>query len=47
AKGILMQSKGISEEEAYARLRRSAMNQNRKLLDIAQSLITAAGLLDE
>lgn len=47
AKGILMRSKDISEEEAYARLRRSAMNQNRKLLDIAQSLITAAGLFDE
>ncbi|MFC6487858.1 ANTAR domain-containing response regulator [Nitratireductor sp. GCM10026969] len=47
AKGILMRSKGISEEEAYALLRRTAMNQNRKLSEIAQSLILASGLLDE
>lgn len=45
AKGILMQSRGLSEEDAYALLRRTAMNQNRKLAEIAQSLITTAGLL--
>ncbi len=45
AKGILMKSRGLSEEAAYALLRRTAMNQNRKISDIAQSLITAAGLL--
>ncbi|WP_163272860.1 ANTAR domain-containing response regulator [Chelativorans alearense] len=47
AKGILMRSKGISEEEAYTLLRRAAMNQNRKISEIAQSLILASGLLDE
>ncbi|KQZ15340.1 two-component system response regulator [Mesorhizobium sp. Root554] len=47
AKGILMRSKGISEHEAYALLRKTAMNQNRKIADIAQSLVTAAGLLGE
>ena len=30
AKGILMKSKGLSEEAAYALLRKTAMNQNRK-----------------
>ncbi len=45
AKGILMKTRGLSEQEAYALLRKTAMNQNRKLSDIAQSLITAAGLL--
>ena len=45
ARGILMKSRGLSEEEAYALLRKTAMNQNRKIADIAQSLITAAGLL--
>ena len=45
AKGILMKSRGLSEEAAYALLRRTAMNQNRKIGEIAQSLITAAGLL--
>jgi response regulator NasT len=47
AKGILMKSKGLSEEDAYALLRKTAMNQNRKIAEIAQSLVTAAGLLGE
>ncbi|MGQ3292626.1 MAG: ANTAR domain-containing response regulator [Shinella sp.] len=46
AKGLLMRSRGLSEEEAYALLRRTAMNQNRKFVEIAQSLVTAASLLD-
>ncbi len=46
AKGILMKSRGLSEEGAYALLRTTAMNQNRKISDIAQSLITAAVLLE-
>lgn len=45
AKGILMQVKGISEEEAYALLRKTAMNEKRKIADVAQSVITAAELL--
>lgn len=45
AKGILMRTRGIAEADAYALLRRTAMNQNRKIVDIAQSLVTAAGLL--
>jgi response regulator NasT len=47
AKGILMKSRGLSEAEAYALLRKTAMNQNRKIGDIAQSLVTAAGLLGD
>ncbi|BCH21108.1 ANTAR domain-containing response regulator [Mesorhizobium sp. L-8-3] len=46
AKGILMKSRGLSEDEAYALLRKTAMNQNRKIGDIAQSLVMAAGLLE-
>jgi two-component system, response regulator / RNA-binding antiterminator len=46
AKAILMKSRGLSEAEAYALLRKTAMNQNRKIAEIAQSLITAAGLLE-
>jgi response regulator NasT len=45
AKGILMKSRGLSEADAYALLRKTAMNQNRKIAEIAQSLILAAGLL--
>ena len=47
AKGILMKTKGISEEEAYRLLRSTAMKQNRKIAEIAQSLIMAAGLLGD
>lgn len=46
AKAILMKSKSISEDEAYKMLRKTAMNQNRKIADIAQSLITAQSLLE-
>lgn len=45
AKGILMKSKGITEEEAYALLRRTAMNEKTRLADIARSVVTAAQLL--
>jgi two-component system, response regulator / RNA-binding antiterminator len=45
AKGILMRSRGIDENEAYGLLRRTAMNQNRKIAEIAQSLVTASRLL--
>jgi len=46
AKAILMKSRNLSEADAYSLMRRTAMNQNRKIVDIAQSLITAAGLLE-
>ena len=45
AKGIVMKAKGLSEEEAYALLRRTAMNRKCKISDIAQSIITSAELL--
>jgi response regulator NasT len=44
AKGILMKAKKLSEEQAYALLRKTAMNENRKIADVAQSVITAAEL---
>ena len=47
AKGLLMRSRGIDEEAAYRLLRRTAMNQNKRLVEIAQSLVTAADLLDK
>ncbi len=45
AKGLLMKAKGVSEEEAYALLRKTAMNQNRRVADVAEALVTATGLL--
>jgi response regulator NasT len=45
AKAILMQQRGCSEEDAYVLLRRTAMNQNRKITELARSLVAAAALL--
>ena len=44
AKGILMNAKNLSEEAAYALLRKTAMNENKKIAEVAQSVITAAEL---
>lgn len=46
AKAILMQERGLSEPDAYALLRSAAMNQGRKLVELADALITAHALLD-
>ena len=45
AKRILMQSKGVSEPEAYAELRRKAMSSSRRIIDIAEAVVTAHELL--
>ncbi|MGO4666065.1 ANTAR domain-containing response regulator [Bosea sp. 2RAB26] len=45
AKGIVMRLKELPEEEAYALMRRTAMNEKRKLVEIARSIITAAEVL--
>ena len=45
AKAILMSTRGLSEPEAYAALRSAAMNGNRKIVEVAAALITAADLL--
>ena len=45
AKGILMRARGLSEDEAYALLRKTAMDQKKKMAEVAGALVTAAGLL--
>lgn len=45
AKGILMRTRGLSEPDAYALMRRTAMSQSRRIADIAESLIVASDLL--
>jgi response regulator NasT len=45
AKAILMQTRGLAEPEAYALLRTTAMNQGRRLVDVAEALITASAML--
>jgi response regulator NasT len=45
AKGILMRTRGLSEEAAYAQMRRLAMDRGVKLADIADRIIEANDLL--
>jgi two-component system, response regulator / RNA-binding antiterminator len=45
AKGILMKERSLTEEAAYALLRKAAMSDNKRVIEIAQAVITAAGLL--
>jgi response regulator NasT len=44
AKGILMKAKGLSEEDAYVMMRNAAMNDKRRISDIAKAIITAADM---
>ena len=45
AKGILMEAKTLSEPAAYALLRKTAMNEKKKIAEVAQSVVTGAELL--
>lgn len=45
AKGILISRHSLSEAEAYARLRKTAMDKGLKLADVAQRLIDVSDLL--
>ena len=45
AKGLLMKAKGLEEDAAYALLRKTAMDQGRRVADVAEALVTAAGML--
>jgi response regulator NasT len=46
AKRILMDGRGLSEPQAYAELRRTAMNQNKRIAEIAEALVTAQALMN-
>jgi two-component system, response regulator PdtaR len=46
AKGILMKKAGLDEHDAFRRLQRLASDKNRKLIEIAQSILTAEEALD-
>jgi two-component system, response regulator / RNA-binding antiterminator len=45
AKGLLMKRQGLAEDEAYALLRKTAMDKGLKLAELAQRLVDAADLL--
>ncbi|KQP22038.1 nitrate regulatory protein [Pseudorhodoferax sp. Leaf267] len=45
AKGLLMAARKVDEAEAHKMLRQTAMNQNRRLLDVAQSVLAMSDYL--
>jgi len=46
AKGLLMEHKEITEDEAYQSLRKMAMNKNKRIVDVSESVINAFELLE-
>ncbi|WP_172253280.1 ANTAR domain-containing response regulator [Saccharibacillus deserti] len=47
AKGILSKAKNISESEAYDLLRKQAMNERKRMVDVATSIVKVYQLLHE
>ena len=45
AKGIIMKHKGCDEEQAYKLLRKSAMQNNQRMVEVARNLIASVDLL--
>ena len=45
AKGLLMAHRQLSEQDAHKMLRQTAMNQNRRLVDVAESVLAMAEYL--
>ena len=45
AKGLLMQRQGLSEQEAYQKLRKAAMDKGLRVAEVAQRMLDAADLL--
>ena len=45
AKGVLMREKGVGESEAFALMRKLAMDRNRRLADIAQQILDVTDLI--
>lgn len=47
AKGLLMAHRHLSEDDAHKMLRQTAMNQNRRLVDVAESVLAMAEYLPD
>ena len=45
AKGILMEAKSLSEQEAYVLMRKTAMDQKRRLIEVARAIVMAESML--
>jgi len=47
AKGILMRRRQLAEDEAYTALRKMAMDKNKRLVEVADSIVTAEDILTD
>lgn len=47
AKGLLMRQRNMSEEQAYAAMRKLAMDQNKRIADVAQNILAVTELFDK
>ena len=45
AKGLLMEQRGLTEEQAYSLIKKASMNMRKPIADVAQAIILAGGLL--
>src|SRR6185312_4788943 len=45
AKGILMKSRSLSDPDAYALMRQAAMSKNKRIIEIAESIVSMADVL--
>jgi hypothetical protein len=45
AKGLLMRTRRLSERDAYTLIRRTAMNQNKRIVEVAEAIVSMADLL--
>lgn len=45
AKGIVMRQRGLAEDDAYKLMRKTAMDRNKRMAEIADSIISASDLL--
>ena len=45
AKGILMRSRRLSEDAAYTLIRQTAMKQNKRMIEVAEAIVSTADIL--
>jgi len=47
AKGMLMEHRKLSEEQAYSLIKKASMNMRKPMADVAQAILLAGGLLND
>jgi len=46
AKGMLMEQRGLTEEQAYSLIKKASMNMRKPMVDVAEAIVLAEGLLN-